>query len=39
MITFILDADPSVAGKYICQAQNKFGSVEQVLDLVVTGIS
>ncbi|KFM73048.1 Hemicentin-2, partial [Stegodyphus mimosarum] len=34
----IQDADLSVAGKYICRAQNRFGTEEQSLDLVITGI-
>lgn len=34
-----VEADPSVAGQYICQAENKFGRSEQRLELAVTGIS
>lgn len=38
-IHFFLEADLSVIGKYICRAENKFGTEDQVVTLTVTGIS
>ncbi|GIY25107.1 hemicentin-1 [Caerostris extrusa] len=34
----IHSADLSITGKYICQAENKFGKEEQTVNIVLTGI-
>ncbi|XP_055948498.1 hemicentin-1-like isoform X2 [Argiope bruennichi] len=34
----IFQADPSLVGKYICEAENKFGKEEQAVSIVLTGI-
>ncbi|GFT31287.1 hemicentin-1 [Nephila pilipes] len=34
----ISEADPSIVGGYICQAENKFGKEEQIVSIVLTGI-
>ncbi|GFS46965.1 hemicentin-1 [Trichonephila inaurata madagascariensis] len=34
----IPEADLSVVGKYICQAENKFGKEEQIVSIALTGI-
>ncbi|GBM98114.1 Hemicentin-1, partial [Araneus ventricosus] len=34
----IFRADPSVVGKYVCEAENKFGKEEQTVSIVLTGI-